>query len=36
MTLLAAFQALLCRLTGEEDLPVGTPVAGRGGSRRSA
>jgi len=30
MTLLAAFQALLCRLTGEEDLPVGTPVAGRG------
>ncbi|WP_429794769.1 non-ribosomal peptide synthetase, partial [Brevibacillus borstelensis] len=29
MTLLAAFQALLCRYTGQEDIPVGTPVAGR-------
>ena len=29
MTLLAAFQALLSRSTGEEDLPVGTPIAGR-------
>ncbi len=27
--LLAAFQALLLRYTGQEDLPVGTPVAGR-------
>jgi amino acid adenylation domain-containing protein len=29
MTMLAAFQALLCRETGEEDLSVGTPFAGR-------
>jgi amino acid adenylation domain-containing protein len=29
MTLLAAFQALLGRYTGQEDVPVGTPVAGR-------
>jgi len=29
MTLLAAFQALLHRYSGEEDLCVGTPVAGR-------
>lgn len=29
MTLLAAFQALLQRLTGEEDVPVGCPTAGR-------
>jgi amino acid adenylation domain-containing protein len=27
--LLAVFQTLLCRLTGQEDLGVGTPVAGR-------
>ena len=30
MTLLAAFQALLRRYTGQEDIVVGTPVAGRG------
>ncbi|HKH45336.1 MAG TPA: amino acid adenylation domain-containing protein, partial [Thermoanaerobaculia bacterium] len=29
MTLLAAFQALLSRLTGQEDLTVGSPVASR-------
>ncbi len=29
MTLLAAFQTLLMRYTGEEDLAVGTPIAGR-------
>jgi amino acid adenylation domain-containing protein len=29
MTLLAGFQALLGRLTGQDDLAVGTPVAGR-------
>ncbi|MES1245675.1 MAG: non-ribosomal peptide synthase/polyketide synthase, partial [Acidobacteriota bacterium] len=29
MTLLAAFQALLFRVTGQTDLPVGTPIAGR-------
>ncbi|HEX8273248.1 MAG TPA: condensation domain-containing protein, partial [Longimicrobiaceae bacterium] len=29
MTVLAAFQLLLARLTGEEDVVVGTPVAGR-------
>ncbi|MCI0663752.1 MAG: amino acid adenylation domain-containing protein, partial [Acidobacteria bacterium] len=29
MTLLAAFQALLYRYTGQEDLSVGTPIAGR-------
>src|SRR5206468_1218078 len=28
-TLLAAFQALLCRLSGQDDLCVGAPVAGR-------
>ncbi|WP_214322210.1 non-ribosomal peptide synthetase/MFS transporter [Nonomuraea sediminis] len=30
MTLLAAFQVLLGRLSGQEDFAVGTPVAGRG------
>jgi amino acid adenylation domain-containing protein len=30
MTLLAAFQTLLYRYTGQEDISVGTPVAGRG------
>jgi amino acid adenylation domain-containing protein len=29
MTLLAAFQALLFRYTGQEDIAVGTPMAGR-------
>src|SRR5689334_6251028 len=29
MTLLAAFKALLHRYTGQEDLLVGTPIAGR-------
>lgn len=29
MTLLAAFQTLLYRYTGQEDLSVGTPIAGR-------
>ncbi len=29
MTLLSAFQLLLCRYTGQEDLSVGVPVAGR-------
>ncbi|HVG11012.1 MAG TPA: amino acid adenylation domain-containing protein [Thermoanaerobaculia bacterium] len=29
MVLLAAFQALLGRVSGQEDVPVGTPVAGR-------
>jgi hypothetical protein len=29
MTLLAAFKVLLYRYTGEEDLVVGTPIAGR-------
>jgi non-ribosomal peptide synthetase component F len=29
MTFLAAFQTLLHRLTGENDIVVGTPVAGR-------
>jgi acyl carrier protein len=29
MTLLAAFQGLLARFSGEERIPVGTPVAGR-------
>jgi amino acid adenylation domain-containing protein len=32
MTLLAAWQVLLWRLTGERDVVVGTPVAGRGRS----
>jgi aryl carrier-like protein len=30
MTLLAAFQVLLLRATGQEDLAIGTPVANRG------
>ncbi|HTQ79972.1 MAG TPA: amino acid adenylation domain-containing protein, partial [Thermoanaerobaculia bacterium] len=30
MLLQAAFAALLARLTGRDDIPVGTPVAGRG------
>src|SRR5262249_21899133 len=30
MTSLAAFYTLLCRYTGEEDLAVGTAIAGRG------
>ncbi len=30
MTLLAAWQVLLWRLSGETDVVVGTPVAGRG------
>ena len=29
MTLLAAFKVLLCRYTGQEDIVVGTPIAGR-------
>jgi acyl-CoA synthetase (AMP-forming)/AMP-acid ligase II len=29
MTLVAAFQTLLCRYTGQTDLGVGTPIAGR-------
>ncbi len=29
MTLLAAFQALLSRYTGQDDIAVGTPIAGR-------
>jgi amino acid adenylation domain-containing protein len=29
MTLLAAFQILLSRLSGQEDIPVGSPIAGR-------
>ncbi|HYO16003.1 MAG TPA: amino acid adenylation domain-containing protein, partial [Thermoanaerobaculia bacterium] len=29
MTLLAAFQALLCRLSGQEEVLVGSPLAGR-------
>ena len=29
MTLLAAFQALLARYTGQDDIVVGTPIAGR-------
>jgi hypothetical protein len=29
MTLLAAFQTLLCRYSGQHDIAVGTPVAGR-------
>ncbi|HSL81515.1 MAG TPA: amino acid adenylation domain-containing protein, partial [Thermoanaerobaculia bacterium] len=33
MVLLAGFSALLSRLTGSEDVPVGTPVAGRSGPR---
>src|SRR6185436_15439116 len=30
MTVLAVFQVLLCRFSGQEDLNVGVPVAGRG------
>ena len=30
MTLLAAFQVLLHRYSGQEDIAVGTPIAGRG------
>src|SRR6185436_503305 len=30
MTLLAAFAVWLARATGQEDLPVGTPIANRG------
>ncbi|ARU62659.1 hypothetical protein CBW65_18025 [Tumebacillus avium] len=30
MTLTAAFQTLLARLTGQDDIIVGTPIAGRG------
>ena len=29
MTLLAAFQVLLHRLSGQEDFAVGSPIAGR-------
>jgi aspartate racemase len=29
MTLLAAFQTLLSRYVGQEDIIVGTPIAGR-------
>ena len=29
MTLLAAFQTLLARYSGQEDIAVGTPIAGR-------
>jgi amino acid adenylation domain-containing protein len=29
MTLLAAFQTLLCRYSGQEDLVIGSPIAGR-------
>jgi hypothetical protein len=29
MTLLAAYQVLLCRYSGQEDVVVGTPIAGR-------
>ena len=29
MTLLAAFQALLARMSGQEDVAVGSPIAGR-------
>jgi len=29
MTLLAAFKALLCRYTGQEDISIGIPIAGR-------
>lgn len=32
MTLLAAFQALLCRYTGQTDICVGSPIANRHGS----
>ncbi len=35
MVLLAAFAALLSRLTGQHDLAVGSPVAGRGPGARS-
>jgi amino acid adenylation domain-containing protein len=29
MTLLAAFKVLLCRYTGQQDIAIGTPIAGR-------
>ena len=29
MTLLAAFKVLLARLAGQDDIVVGTPIAGR-------
>ena len=29
MTLLAAFQVLLMRYSGQDDIVVGTPIAGR-------
>jgi len=29
MTLLATFQTLLYRYTGQEDIPVGSPIANR-------
>jgi hypothetical protein len=35
MTLLAGFQALLCPLRGQDDVAVGTPVAGRARARSS-
>ena len=35
MTLLAAFQALLARYTGQDDVAVGTPIAGPQPGRRS-
>ncbi len=36
MVLLAAFEALLLRYTGQDDLVVGTPVAGRGRAETEA
>jgi len=33
MTLLAAFQVMLARYTGQEDIPVGSPAANRGHTR---
>ena len=33
MTLLAAFQVLLHRYSGQDDIAVGTPIAGRGAHR---
>jgi non-ribosomal peptide synthetase component F len=35
MTLLAAFQVLLHRYSGQEDVAVGVPVAGRSAPRSS-
>ena len=34
MTLLAAFQSLLSRYSGQEDIAVGSPIAGRTSLRR--